>query len=186
MKLYRSELLYVPFFNENTLLGLLREIIIDPQNGQVIGYATEKNLSKYIPFEEALHFVDRFFCNERDPITDSEDVIRTQAILKENKQIINKPVYTVAGDIVGYISDFQIEMTIGQLTQICTHRYKFGFLYLGRNQLISHLKIYAIEADKVIVKNNYQTVKAKARKPKPAKRAEPVVMSPALNCKTTN
>jgi len=184
MKKYRSELLYLPFYHEGTLLGLNREIIINPDNGQVIGYATEKDLSQYIPFSEALYFLDRFFCQERDPITDSEDVIKTKAILDENKQIFNKPVFTLAGEKIGIISDFQIEMNFGQLTQISVNKFKFLFLYFGSTRLISHLKIHAIESDRVIVKNNFETKKANSSRKIKTKKAEPIVMSPALNCDT--
>lgn len=164
MKLYRSDLQYKAIFYEDTLIGFVRDVIIDPNNGKVVGYALKSDLSRYIAFDDCIYLINRFFCKERDPVIETADVIHTNEIVGEKRGLIDKPVVTKNGKKVGILTDFQIDTSFGLLEQIVVHQYKFIWFKFGYKRLIDHRKIYAITENEVILMNDKEKVKATTKK----------------------
>jgi sporulation protein YlmC with PRC-barrel domain len=188
MKFYKSDLLYKAIFYEDTLIGFVRDIIIDPNNGKILGYAIKPDCSRYIAYEDCLFLINRFFCKERDPVIDTEDVIYVNEIIKEKRGLINKPVVTRSGKKIGTLTDFQVDTSYGVLEQIVVHQYKFLWFNLGYKRLIDHRKIYSISEDEVTIMNEKEKVKTKVKSIKKKfglgikqKEAEPVYGSASLD-----
>lgn len=164
MKMYRSDLLYKAIFYEDTLIGFVRDIIIDPNNGRIIGYAIKPDFSRYIAFDDCIYLINRFFCKERDPVIEMKDVIYTKEIVSENRGLMNKTVVTRSGKKIGILTDFQVDTSYGVLEQIVVHQYKFLWLKFGYKRLIDHRKIYSISEEEVTIMNEKEKVKATAKK----------------------
>lgn len=164
-KLY-SQLIGLPVFDEHfgSAITLVRDVIIDPENGKVLAFIV-KNQHIIVPLDvEKLN--NGLFIHDRDRILHINEVLRVQEVYsKRYAPIIGAKVITQRGKIyLGRVVDYEIDTLHMVLTTI--HTAKVFFFFRFRERIISYRHIVKIGKDTITVKDSHEAEvaeKAKAR-----------------------
>lgn len=164
-KLY-SQLVGLPVFDEHSgsPVTLVRDVIIDPENGKVLAFMV-KNQHIIVPLDvEKLN--NGLFIHDRDRILHINEVLRVQEVhSKRHAPIIGAKAITERGKIyLGRVVDYEIDALHMVLTRI--HTAKVFFFFRFQERIISYRHIVKIGKDTVIVKDSHEAEvmeKAKAR-----------------------
>jgi sporulation protein YlmC with PRC-barrel domain len=150
MKKFKSELVLSPIFYEEDIVGFVRNIVINNENGIVVAICTDKECKFIIPNDQLFYFMDRFFVKDRDPIFESKDIIQVKKILSEGlnlngQMVINKD----SGEVIGRLIDYSVNMKFGTVSQILVRKRKFWFFKEERLIDVNH--IFQIGPDTILV-----------------------------------
>ncbi|MDP4007640.1 MAG: PRC-barrel domain-containing protein [Candidatus Peregrinibacteria bacterium] len=139
------------------VISLVTGVSIDPENGSVI--ALKCGFKQILTPFDIIKWGKFVHINDSEALTTKENVIRLQTIPKGSDDILYKPVYTESNEFIGRVYDFSIETKAMMLWQIFIKK-KF-FFYTTFETLIQYKSIVEIKADKIIVKDLHETIKAK-------------------------
>lgn len=159
-KLY-SEFIGMPVFSEysSSPLALVRDVIIDPENGKLLALLVKNNYI-IVPMDIERTTASAIFIADKDRILPVDDVLRVKAVLTRHIAILNAKVITEkTHEYMGRIVDFEIDTTHMALTNIHVAK---QILFLRFNErIIDYKHIVRIEKHSVIVKEQAITSKAK-------------------------
>jgi sporulation protein YlmC with PRC-barrel domain len=167
-KLY-SQLIGMPVFDEYaaTSIALVRDIILDPENGNVLAFAI-KNEHIIVPID-----IERLGSNlvikERSHIVPMDEVLRVAEVARRNVRIIGARVITQhSKTYLGRVVDYEIDTRAMMLTAI--HVAKTFLFFHFSEKIIPHRAIVKINRDTIVVKDARTTaaVKEKTRAPSSA------------------
>lgn len=168
-KLY-SQLIGLPVFDEssggNSPLALIRDIILDPENGKILAFVVRNN-RVIVPFDvERLN--SGLFIGDRDRIVPMDDVLRVHQVAQWHIDLIRARVVTEREKrFLGRVVDYEIDTSHMSLTHIQVAKLFFFFRFQER--LISLKNIIRIEKHTIIVKDIKElTVKEKSPAPSQA------------------
>ncbi len=160
-KLY-SELIGLPVFDEYSPapLALIRDIIIDPENGKIAAFAV-KNNRIIVPLD-----VERLgrglFIKDQNHIVPTEDVLRVAEVAERKIKILGARVITQNTKIyLGRVVDYEIETRGMALASI--HVAKTFLFFRFQEKTISYRSIVKIKRESIIVKDTRITAREKEK-----------------------
>lgn len=163
-KLY-SQLIGLPVFDEasasNSPVALLRDVLIDPENGKVLAFII-KNQRIIVPLDvERLN--SGLFIAHQERIVPLDDVLRVHQISQMKIGIIGARVITEREKtFLGRVVDYEIDTTHMVLTHI--HIAKLFLFFRFQERIISYRHIVRIDKHTVVVKDTKESlVKEKSR-----------------------
>ncbi|MEK9132983.1 MAG: PRC-barrel domain-containing protein, partial [Patescibacteria group bacterium] len=156
-----SEFIGMPVFSEysSSPLALIKDAIIDPENGKLLALLV-KNNHIIVPMDIERSTTSAIFIADNDRILPVDDVLRVKMVLSRHISIPSAKVITEKNhEYLGRVTDFEIDTTHMVLANIHVAK---QFLFLHFNERIIDFKhIVRIEKHSVIVKE--QAVMSKAK-----------------------
>lgn len=151
-----SEIINLDVFSleDNAVLGKVRDLIVDPENGKLIalqiygrGISKDRNL---ISILEIKYFDSEMLAVEsKKQIESKQEMPKAYEILKAKIRILKNKVFTENGDYLGRVRDFALDFN-DTLARIYVSRAGFESL-VGYQRIFSFSQILEISARKIIV-----------------------------------
>jgi len=132
-------------------VGSVRDIVINPDDGKVLGLTVRAHFfgsqPQIISWQD-VRDIDKngAVVTSKEVIVSIDEIVRAADLLNDNFNLIDLPVETTSGQAIGAVSDYEIDGTVGALTKIHTRQ------LLGKNRIINHSKILRIQRDKIIIR----------------------------------
>ena len=152
-----SEIINLDVFclEDNTVLGKVKDLVIDPTNGKLVafkiygkGIKKDQNLVSVL---EVKHLDREVLAIESKSKIESENELpRPYEILKSKIRILKNKVFTESGNLVGRVSDYALDSNTSQLSRIYVSGNGLSFFF-GRERVFSFLQIVEITKNKIIV-----------------------------------
>lgn len=160
-KLY-SELIGMSVLTEysNSLIALVKDIIIDPENGRVLAFCVKNNCIISSLDIEAVNI--NLVIADRDRIVPINEILRVETVAKMNIPIIGAKVITQRGKkYIGRVVDYSIDTRHMALFSIYCAR---SFLFFRLDErIIPYKNIVKITKNAVTIKDSAEvTVSEKA------------------------
>lgn len=144
-----TKLINLPVAAEDTLskVGVIRQIVIDPENGHILGFLVSPGLFGKL---QALSVVDIKFWDPQGLITTYEknlvaptEIVRIKKVLDRKINLLNLPAQTESGKSLGHVENFLIDTE----TEMVIKYYLRDLL--GKSRIMPADKVVSI--DKTIV-----------------------------------
>ena len=166
-KLY-TQLIGMPVFDECTNMpyGLVRDVIIDPENGRVVALLLPGR--RVVAAREIERISTAVFIRDKESIVSVEEVLRVHEIYKRHIKILWARVLTQKEKLyLGRVVDYEIDTTTMSLSKLDVAKVFFFFRFQER--LIPARNIVKVERSRIIVKEILESaVKEKAPAPSSA------------------
>ncbi|MFA5820546.1 MAG: PRC-barrel domain-containing protein [Candidatus Gracilibacteria bacterium] len=162
-KLY-TKILHTPVREEDEVrpITTVKDLIVDPENGAVVGVVVNLNAKLIVAPHDILSFGDTIFVHGREVIVPAEDVLRVDNVLKKGVKIFHNKVVTESGKELGIVADFSIDTKSLIMQKIFVAKSVFGLVHYDQ-RIIPAKNIVEVKADKIIVKDDLATVKEKEK-----------------------
>lgn len=131
---------------------MAKDILIDPENGGVLGIALLMSKKIVAPIDIRSWTIEGVKVVDESAIIERDEIIRLHDFSKDRVRIFAKPVMKEDGKILGIVHDFVIDTEVGQLKQIYVAK-KLLFFTLEK-RIIDYREIIEIKEDRIIVKND--------------------------------
>lgn len=145
----------------------VKGLVIEPDSGKLLSIAVRPKYERLVSFSD-LEWVQRsksFRLLDCDAVFERKDLARSDKVICEGKILKKQKIVCENGRFVGVLKDFEIDTTLGVLTQIQTRRFWFVF---GRSTLIARKHILEIGKNMIKVDEDvFCTINAQ-------KKAEPM------------
>lgn len=159
IELKRLEGMAVGALNEGAKIGVVRRIVINPENIKLIGFVVK--LGVIIPAIKAVSFLDvvdidrnGIVIHSRDNLVEVGEVVRIGELVKKKFSLIGLPIRSKAGKNFGRIADAVVESTTGDILRIYAK-------YLFRDFVFERSQIHKVTLSEIIVKDDPGEAKAK-------------------------
>ena len=98
-------------FHDGEQAGLLRQIVVDPENGKIVGLVVLAKIHRRmktmtIAGIDILEWGKNIIIQDESSFSEPGEIIRLASILKEKNFIYKKSVFTLNGNYVGQVSDY--------------------------------------------------------------------------------
>jgi uncharacterized protein YrrD len=139
-----NKIINLPLYFEDKKIGLVLDVIIDPEKGLFLYLILNNN--RYLEAKDVKEFL-----NNKVVIKNDKNINKIKK--KYKNIIINNKVYTLSGEKLGKVSDFEIDLSTDRLSKIYVSGGNIiknlirGELIINKDQIIS------ISEDKIIVEN---------------------------------
>jgi uncharacterized protein YrrD len=145
------------------VLGSVADIIIDPENGKILGITSGSGF--FNKSKKALAFNDIFELNHEAVLTrDDESLVNIDELVRI-KNVIGQKIYLIGSKVVneegkrlGRVADFIINADLGILSKIYVEN-SLHKRYFEDTLVIPAKKIISIERKKIIVCDDYEREK---------------------------
>lgn len=143
-------------------------LIIDPENLKIIacqvdGPLVGKEMGEILPMNSVREFSRLgMIVDSADEFVEPDDIIRVSEILALNFSLVGLKVETKKGKKLGKVSDFTVEPETWQVQQLIVQRPALKSL-LDPELTISRQQIQEINDYKIIIKDEVEKIKAKAK-----------------------
>lgn len=138
-------------------IAFVRDLVIDPENGKVVGFLLSPGRNHVISPVDVVAWGDSLKVHNHDVIVESGDILRVQEILGRRAPVFGAKVVTEKGKNLGRVVDMAIDTSDFSLTKIYVAKLFLGILKLS-TRLISARNIIEIKGNKVIVKDDEEKV----------------------------
>src|SRR5579883_3084023 len=143
-------------------VGRIFEIVIDPDNGKLVGFLLAP-LGRYvIAPTDILLWDQHIFIHDEDDILETAEILKVHEILSKNIAILRKKVFTQSGKYIGKVYDIGINPKLFIMTKLAVAKNIAG-LFPFDEKIIAHKNIVEIKKDRIIVKDDNATVHAKEK-----------------------
>ena len=155
MFLEASKILNKPLaaLEEQSKIGDICDILIDPEKGQVLGYLVKSGLFsglKVLPFSDLASYDDEgMVAKSQENLVECESIERIAKSMKDNIKILQAPVRTENGQNLGKVTDFIIDTQLGTIT-------KYMVEGLTDQRIIPSDQIVEITPAEILVKDEMQ------------------------------
>jgi sporulation protein YlmC with PRC-barrel domain len=147
--------------SQGRLLCHLRQAIIDPNNGQILGFTTNRRspfgapAAKLISPQDVIKWEkDTLILGHQYEFYQTTDLVRMNRMLKNRKsKILGKNVRTENGQKLGRVTDYALNQNLKILASITCHK-KFLRLFYYDRRLIRQKNIVEITPREIIVKDS--------------------------------
>lgn len=169
MNKFASELVKKPVLvkqaiqsGEGALVGMVEELIINPENGELAGFIVRegfgKNSLKTLGAKDVLGISSDFYLIPNyETLGEMDEIVRLKNILDKNIKVTGNKVCTVSGTYLGRVFDFTIDLRHFMISRIyVAGRILGGF---GKQHIIDYKQIISIEKDKITVDDAFVKVK---------------------------
>lgn len=150
-------------FQEGAQLGSVKEVIINPANGNFLGFAVKAMGKEMVVPTNEIKMIGSGFVMVRDfnSITDPKDVVRIKETLDFGAKILGEGVQTECGQKLGKVNNATLNLKTMALDKLYVSG-KLSIRVIAKELLISAEKIVEIKKDLIIVSDDF----AKVRKPR--------------------
>ncbi len=157
---FASELRLKPVLlkKEKALVGVMENMVIDPDTGKLVGILVregfgKKNL-KALPEKDLLGITSDFYLiASYESLGELDEIVRIKQVLEKEARISGNKVYTVSGQYLGKCRDYTLNMKALTIDKIYVNppllSGNFKELAIGFGQIIS------IEKDKITVEDTF-------------------------------
>ena len=144
---FASELKLKPVLlrKEMALVGVVENLIVDPETGKFAGLLVregfgKKNL-KTLPEKDLLSITSEFYLiSGYQALGDIDEIVRLKEIIDKKVPIVGEKVYTVSGKYLGKCRDYTLDLD----------RFKIDKIYVSFWSLFSNFKEYAIAFSQIV------------------------------------
>lgn len=163
------------FTSSGDYLCWVKRVIIDHNNGQVLGFVTSlPHPNNILSIMDVLHWLQDslFLCEDYD-FHSSEDLVRIQKALRNHPDLIGKKVRTESKIPLGVVTDFSLDTTRHLLASITAEK-SFLKLFYFDGRIIHQNNILEITPKHIIVRDSVikimlnQTIQGKSTQRSPA------------------
>lgn len=160
-KLY-SDIVGAPVVEDNVLhpITTVKDLILDPETGKLAAFVVDIKRNLVISPIDVLFFGNRIQIHERHAVIPGSEILRVEEIQKKNIRIFGNKVVTEDGFKLGKVVDLSIDMKDYTLKKLFVAKEILGMVRYD-SRIISAKNIVEILPNKIIVKNNLETVKEK-------------------------
>lgn len=153
MKIFYNKLIDLPVFVNNKNIGNLKNIIIDHESGLFLSVVINKNL--YVTTENIKEFQkNKIVINKASSLKTIKQLSpRLRSVIKKNIKIKNNNVYTLSGENLGIVSDFEIDLIINKLSKIYVLGGNLIKKLIRGELIISRKQVISIEKEKITVED---------------------------------
>ena len=160
MEMYLSTILGTPVFENEEIrpLTTVKDLIIDPENGKLIGIIVDVNKNLIIAPFDIYSWKEVIRINNRSLIVSADEVLRVEAVQKSGKYIHNSKVYSKDGDYLGKVMDYSLDGGTYGLKKLIVANNVLGLLRYG-SRIIPAKDIVEVLPNKIVVKENVKPIK---------------------------
>jgi len=148
---------------ESMVVGEVKEIIINPENGVFLGFMVvvpnKKRIRFALPEKEIMGIGREFILvKSMDSLGDPEEIVRIKRARETKISIIRNRVYTVNNVYLGRVYDYSIDLVTGKLSRLYVQSLS---LKLTRGHLIDARRVVSIKKHRITVDD--ATIKTKKK-----------------------
>ncbi|MBT4917097.1 hypothetical protein HN709_02255 [Candidatus Peregrinibacteria bacterium] len=156
-----SNILGAPVYEDDSLraFNTVKDIIIDPERGDMLGIVVEIRRNMIIAPIDIVSWGDSVRVDHRDVVTEGNEILRVEEVLKREIHIPHSKVVSEDGDSLGVVFDYSIDSNSWKLNKIFVHKVFLGLIRF-ETRIIPAKEIVEISKGKIVVKNNLNTIKA--------------------------
>lgn len=141
---------------ERVILGSLKEVLINPDDGKAIGimiYLASRRKNMVANTSSVVGFgMDFVMIESVDSISPPDEIIRIKEVLDKEIFILKSSVYSEDGHYLGKVYDYSVNLLAMKLSRIYVKK-KYVLNPFPRSSIISENDIIKIEKGKIIVKS---------------------------------
>ncbi len=164
MERYYSQTIGAEIFSETGIkIGRVFEVVIDSDTGKIAGFLLMPLGQKVISPRDVIFWNRQLVITDSDDVLETDEIIKVREVLKKNIRIFKNKVLTKKGDYLGRVVDFNMDTGHFMLTKILVAK-SFAGLFHYDEKIIAHHNILEIRSDAVIVKNPESTVPVNDKK----------------------
>jgi len=153
----------------------IKRIILDPNNGQVLGFiTTHHHPHSILSIMDVIYWSrDHLKLGQNYEFHDQSEIVRIQSALKEKSELFGKKVKTESEEQLGQITDYSIDLKKHLLASITVQK-NFLKLFFSTALIIHYNSILEITPEYVIVRDGTvkmplaQTLRDKSAERSPA------------------
>jgi len=171
MNKFASELVKKPVLvksaiqnGEGALVGLVEELIMNPDNGELAGLIIREGFGKKslktLGAKDILGISSEFYLVPNyETLGEMDEIVRLKEIMDREIKITGNKVYTVSGTYLGRVFDYTIDLRDFKLSRIYVGARVLGAF--GSQHIIASKQIVSIEKEGITVEDVF----VKSRKP---------------------
>lgn len=153
----------VKSISEGITVGLAKDIIIDPENGKVLGFILDKTQFKErnIITMDDIREIDHkmMIINDSQALSTRDEVIRINEVLNKKIRWMGLRVETDIGRKMGKIEDLAIDFRADAISRIYASGGIIKELFSLEKIIIPATKIISVTEKMVIIEDDYITAK---------------------------
>lgn len=160
MEKFYSNIVGTSVYEEDSLrpFTTIKDLIIDPERGDTLGIVVDINKNMLISPIDVVNWGESIVVDHRGVVSEGNDILRVEEILKRNIHIPHSKVFSEDGDSLGSVFDYSIDNKSWKLNKICVHKVFLGLIRMD-TRIIPAKEIVEITEGKIVVKNNIKTIK---------------------------
>lgn len=161
-RLFR-DIIGMPVFAEDFggPVAVLRDLVIDSENGKVMAVVVNKRKNKVIVPMDILAWKRYMRIRSADVILEGQDVVRVHEVQKRGIAIFGNKVVTESGKGLGIVSDYVVDTKFFEMKKIFVSKNILGIFSSGR-RIIPAKDIIEVRPEKIVVRDDLETVKETA------------------------
>jgi len=136
----------------------VKDVVVDPENGKLLAFIVDLRRHLIVAPIDIVFWTDRILISGHDAIIEAEEVMKVDIVLKKKTKIFKARVETDSGKYLGQVIDFSIGDKDFMLKKLFVAKGFLG-LFHYENRIIPWKHIIEILPEKIIVKDDLQTVK---------------------------
>jgi uncharacterized protein YrrD len=149
---------------EKALVGVVEDMVINPDDGKLAGILVREGFGKKhlraLPEKDLLSITSEYYLiSSYESLGDIDDIVRIKQIVDREIKIAGNKVFTVSGIYLGKCRDMSINLKTLRLDKIYVRPTLFSGIL--KEYVISFAQIVSIEKDKITVEDAF----VKAPKP---------------------
>lgn len=149
---------HVGEYDTRRAITTVKDVIIDPENGKLLALIVDLRKNLIVAPIDIVFWTDRILISGHDAIIEASEVMKVAEVLKKKIRIFKACVETENGKYLGQVIDFSIGNKDFALKKLFVAKGFLG-LFHYENRVIPWKNIIEILPEKIIVKNDLQTVK---------------------------
>lgn len=154
-------------------VGVTKQSLIDPGTLEVVGFLCEdaRRTQKVLILRDIRQLaIDCAIIDSEDELTDPEDIVRLQPLIKELFTPIGKPVVTDLGRKLGNVEDYTINLETNRIQKLYIRQSILRSL-LGSSLIIDRMQIIDVSPKQIVVRDTH--IKAPVMAPESAPETTP-------------
>lgn len=145
MMIEATKLINLPVAAEDSLskIGLIRQIVVSPENGQILGFLV---MTGFFGSLKALSIIDIRFWDANGLVTKTvenlvapDEIVRMKNVLDQDINLMNMPAQTESGKSLGQVENFLIDTETS-----CVVKYYLRDM-LGKTRVMSADQVVSID-----------------------------------------
>ena len=141
-------------FSDGSLLGLIRDVILDIPHRMIAGFWVKP---LHLPISNAVlqvsdiaDFKQSCFVRGDDVFASPGDIVKMQEHIHSELQILFQPVYNLQGVYFGKVTDFAFDLKTFEIRQIFVQKV-FLFVFPYQSRIIGMQRVKKITPEAVII-----------------------------------
>jgi sporulation protein YlmC with PRC-barrel domain len=139
---------------EGAFAGLVEEVVVNPENGDFLGFVVriphKKKIQKVLPEKEVMGINREFILVQGlDSLGDLNEIVRIKKARDQKVSIEKNKVYTISNVYLGRVSDYTLDLITAKLSRIYVHPRGIGKITGGH--CIDAKRIVSIKKKRITV-----------------------------------